>query len=76
MKYVLALFSPALVAIAVRIVLYVLYWISDLLEIKYLYKLLHFETFVWDDSYAYWVIVVILSFFAEMYIFSGELDDL
>ncbi|MDH6312699.1 hypothetical protein M2137_001474 [Parabacteroides sp. PFB2-10] len=75
MKYVLALFSPALIAIAVRIVLFILCWLFEQLDISYLYYLLDFEAFIWDDSYGYWSIVIILTFVAEMYIFSGELDD-
>ena len=76
-KVILSLFCPILVAIAVRIVLFVIAFIlalgGQLVNaergfMKFTEGLGLFKTFVWDESWGYWAIVAILTFLGEMII--------
>ena len=68
-----------LVAIIVRIVLFVLACIIELLgffEQGSLSKLAEtiggFDTFVWKESWCYWIIVIVVTFIGEMGIWEEE----
>lgn len=76
-KVILSLFCPVLVAIAVRIVLWIIGFILGLGGLiinaergfmKFTESIALFDTFVWDESWGYWVIVAILTFLGEMLI--------
>ena len=82
-KVILSLFCPILVAIAVRIVLFIIAFIlafgGHVLNagkgfMKFTEGLGLFDTFVWDESWAFWVIVAILSFLGEMIIWDDNFD--
>lgn len=81
MKVVLTVFAPILVAIAIRIALFLIGFIlvlpNQLFDIGYNWyrigdKIGGFDTFNWDDSYGYWILVVIGSFLAEMAIWGDD----
>lgn len=75
------MFCPVLVAIAVRIVLF---FAAVILAIggrivgaesgyfEFCEGLGAFETFVWDQSWAYWAIVAIFTFIGEMIIWEDN----
>jgi hypothetical protein len=82
-KIILSLFCPALVAIVVRIVLFLLALILAIggritREGRDFFKFCDtiggFETFVWDQSWGFWAIVIILTFIAEMIIWDKDFD--
>ena len=76
-RVVLSLFCPVLVAIIVRIVLWIIGVVlalgGNLLNagrdfMKFTESIALFDTFVWDQSWAFWAIVAIVTFFGEMII--------
>ena len=82
MRFVLTIFAPALTAIVIRALLGVIGIILELsrylLSINssafrsFIEGLCFFETFDWNESWAYWVLVIIGSFFAEMAIWEDN----
>ena len=81
-RVILSLFCPILVAIVVRIALVI---ISAVLAIvgfilgagnddfgRFVETVGSFDTFVWDSSWCYWIIVAILTFLAEMVIWQDD----
>ena len=78
MKIICSLFAPALVAILVRLALFILVlllwlltWIfgipDDLIE-----DWLFFDIFSWGESWFYWILVIICSFLAEVIIWDED----
>ena len=78
-KIILSLFCPVLIAIVVRIILFVIGFVLALGGyvmdashngdyMKFTESIAMFKTFVWDESWCFWVIVAILTFFGEMII--------
>lgn len=78
-KVILSLFCPILTAIVVRIILWIIGFVLGLGGLimgaehngsyaKFIVSIAEFDTFVWNESWCYWVIVAILTFFAEMII--------
>ena len=74
---ILSLFCPILVAIAVRIVLWIIGFIlalgGSILNagrgfMEFTESIALFDTFVWDESWGYWAIVAIITFIGEMVI--------
>ena len=81
MKIVLTVFAPILVAIAVRIALFLIGLIVGLLLVSLLNidafanfadDLMMFDPFAWDESWGYWILVAIGSFLAEMAIWGDD----
>ena len=84
LRVILSLFCPVIIAIIIRVILFALAFVLALLgkifnaskEIKELIENIgFFDTFIWDDSYLYWGIVVIVVFVAEIIIWS-QTDNL
>lgn len=83
-KRVLSIFSPFFVAIIVRLI-YVLWgygffcagYVADRLYFakSNLDSIAFFDTFNWNVSWHYWIIVLILTFLAEMDIWRDTKDD-
>ena len=87
-RFILGLFAPALVAIAVRLVLFIisfcifiivriLEFIKMLSEVpnwikKFCDFIVDFDTFSWGESWGFWIIVIVFTFIAEMCIFAEE----
>ena len=80
-KVILSLFCPILVAIAVRIVLFIVAFILSLGGYllnageefgRFVLGLGGFNTFVWNESWGFWALVAILTFFAEMFIWQED----
>lgn len=81
-KVILSFFCPALVAIGLRIA-FVLFGFS-LFGIGHVYEfgkdflgivehnIAYFDTFTWDSSWPYWILVVILTFLMEMIIWEDN----
>ena len=88
MKFIYAIFAPALVAIVVRIIAFlagiILAICAELISLLGIIEniprefdhfckgLALFETFVWDESWFYWGAVVVVTFFIECIIFSED----
>lgn len=83
MKIVLTIFAPALVAIILRIILLVLCLAIGILNffIRIIDEetlktvgniLVEFNMFSWDESWLYWVLVIIGSFLAEISIWNED----
>lgn len=84
-KVILSIFCPALVAIVLRIA-FVLFGFS-LFGIGHVYELgkdflgivehniAYFNSFTWDSSWPYWILVVIITFFLEMSIWDDSADN-
>lgn len=84
MKIVLTVFAPVLIAIAIRLLLFLIgiiigFVIFVMLQIdvssevgNFLEGLFAFETFDWDESWGYWILVIIGSFMAEMVIWQND----
>lgn len=83
MKIVLTIFAPALVAIILRIILLVLCLAISILNsfiriideetLKTVENILvEFNMFSWDESWLYWVLVIIGSFLAEISIWNED----
>lgn len=80
MKIVLTVFAPLLTAIAIRIILFLIAIIPALLgwifEENSLMNLATgiggFDPFVWNESWGYWILVVIGTFMAEMVIWQDD----
>lgn len=75
-KVVLAIFAPALVALVVRITLFILalpiFGIA-FIEPSFQYdaeELAGFNMFIWDESWLYWILVLLGTFYVEMKIFN------
>lgn len=86
LKTVLTIFAPALVAIILRIILVVLCLAISILNsfIRIIDEetlktvgniLVEFNMFSWDESWLYWVLVIIGSFLAEIIIWGGEWNE-
>lgn len=80
-KVIVSLFCPVLVAIAVRIVLFILALIlaiggrivgAERGFFKFCESIGGFETFVWNQSWGFWAIVAILTFLGEMIIWEED----
>lgn len=74
-KIILAIFAPALVALAMRIVLFILalpvFGIA-FFEPSFHYdaeKMAGFNMLVWDESWIYWILVLLGTFYIEVKIF-------
>lgn len=82
MKIVLTIFAPILIAIILRIVLTVaaliLVPLSQIISRTFSQEvenvLLEFNMFSWDESWLYWVLVILGSFLAEMAIWQNDND--
>ena len=83
MKFVLTVFAPILIAIAIRLLLLLIGFIIgfvifvvlqiDSHAVKEFFEVLFdFKTFDWDESWGYWILVVIGSFIAEMAIWQDD----
>lgn len=84
-KIIMGLFAPALIAIAVRFVLFLiaicsmiiaetLKFIEVLKDVPHWVKtfcdfIVEFDTFSWNESWGFWIIVILFTFYAEMFIF-------
>lgn len=66
MKIVLTVFAPFLVAIAIRLALVVIGIVMLFVFGGDMDFLIEFDTFDFDESWAYWILVVFGSFFAEV----------
>lgn len=81
MKVVLTVFAPMLVAIAIRLALFLvglviglpcyLLGIAESL-VEFSDSIAMFDTFVLEESWGYWILVVIGSFLAEMAIWGDD----
>jgi hypothetical protein len=83
LRVILSLFCPVIIAIIIRVILFALAFVLALLgkmfnaskEIKELIENIgFFETFIWNDSYLYWGIVVIIVFIAEIWVWLPDID--
>lgn len=83
LRVIFSLFCPVIVAIIIRVILFTLAFVLALFgkmfnaskEIKELIDNIgFFETFIWNDSYLYWGIVVIIVFIAEVWIWFPDID--
>ena len=80
MKVVLTVFAPILVALAIRLALFILGIAIGLLNLflsgdfggRTAEGIGTFETFNFEESWGYWVLVVIGSFLAEIAIWSDN----
>lgn len=81
MNIVLTVFSPILVAIAIRFVLFLIAIViaifEKIIELPYFISKIskcffNFDPLVWDESWGYWVLVIIGSFLAELGIWSDD----
>lgn len=84
MKIVLTVFAPFLVAIGIRLALLLLelicaivYEILDAIDIisygvNFVKSIGEFDTFDWEESWFYWILVIIGSFIAEYLIWSED----
>lgn len=81
MNIVLTVFSPILVAIAIRFVLYLIAVVFAIFNLiielpdfigKIAVCFAKFDPLVWDESWGYWVLVIIGSFLAELGIWSDD----
>lgn len=84
MKIVLTVFAPFLVAIGIRLALFLLallgfipYLLEDFGDIweeieDFFNHLGAFDTFDWEESWFYWILVIIGSFIAEYLIWSED----
>lgn len=76
-KIILSIFAPFIVAIAIRAALFIIAVVVRLGELIYHTKgfaktIGGFDTFSWDESYLYWIIVIIATFYAEMLIWDKD----
>ncbi len=72
-KVILSIFAPFIIAIAIRAALFIIAVVVRLGELIYHTKGLAktiggFDTFSWDESYLYWIMVIIATFYVEMLI--------
>ena len=83
-RVILSLFCPILVAIIIRVILFliafILGWIGIFFNarkeyVDFLADIGAFDTFVWNDSWLFWGIVAIITFVAEMIIWSVNSDN-
>ena len=84
LKIILTIFAPVLLAILWRIILAILclvvgyvYWINIIDKETFRDAenlLIDFNMFSWDESWLYWVLVIISTFLAEMIIWSTDGD--
>ena len=87
MRIVLTVFAPLLVAIGIRLILFLLGFILSLLGflieefitsytfgniVDYLEFIATFDTFDFEESWFYWILVIIGSFIAEYIIWSED----
>ena len=85
LKIVLTIFAPALIAIIMRIILAILCLAVGILNFIGIIDeetlkeagniLIDFNMFSWDESWLYWVLVIIGSFLAEIIIWGGEWNE-
>lgn len=71
-KIIFSIFAPFLVAIVLRVVLFLVGLIALLFSKNLAGDIAGFHTFEWDESYLYWILVVIVTFFVEMAVWSEE----
>lgn len=78
-KVILSLFCPILVAIIIRVILFIIAFVLGLLGfifnagkeyVNFVSNIGTFDTFVWNESWLFWGLVVIITFVAEMIIWS------
>lgn len=81
MKIVLTVFAPVLAAIAIRFALFLIGFVIGIFELiielpDFIEKIpkcfINFDPLVWDESWGYWVLVVIGSFWIELSIWSDD----
>lgn len=81
MNIVLTVFAPILVAIAIRFVLFLIAIVFAIFNLiielpDFIEKIskcfFQFDPLVWDESWGYWVLVVIGSFWIELGIWSDD----
>lgn len=73
-KIIFSIFTPFLIAVIIRIILFILG-----LVLYYLFGFSRlgkgiggFDSFTWDESYLFWVIVGLLTFYVEMLIWDED----
>ena len=80
-KVILSLFCPILVTIIIRVILFIIAFVLGFLGfifnarkeyVDFVSNIGTFETFVWNESWLFWGIVVIITFVAEMIIWSVQ----
>jgi hypothetical protein len=77
-KFILSIFTPFLVAVLVRIALFIIGFVIAIIEestgssTEVGVQIGFFDTFTWDESYLFWIIVGVLTFFAEMLVWDDD----
>jgi hypothetical protein len=77
-KFILSIFTPFLVAVLVRIALFIIGFVIAIIEestgssTEVGVHIGFFDTFTWDESYLFWIIVGVLTFFAEMLVWDDD----
>lgn len=83
-RVIISLFCPAIVAIVVRIVLWLIGFALNIIglfgdkgsDLRKLQKtgeaIAQFDTFTWENSWGFWVIVIIVTFIAEYVIWDDD----
>ena len=78
-KVILSLFCPILVAIIIRVILFIIAFVLGLLGfifnagkeyVNFVSNIGTFDTFVWNESWLFWGLVVIITFVVEMIIWN------
>lgn len=77
-KIIISIFAPFFIAVIVKIVLVILgaflYYVGGLFGFSksLAANIANFDTFTWDESYVFWIIVGALTFHIEMLIWDED----
>lgn len=79
MRIVMTIFAPFIVAIGIRLILFIIglitFWVGEVAGHRvrdFAENIAGFDTFSWDESWLFWVLVLIGTFIVELIIWNDD----